>query len=127
MSDCSSRHVIIYCRWTYFNGGFNFTQTRSAVECKKVVNVFSPFCRKSNFRAHISYIPVHLVESMENCGLYTRQCVACSSYQIICIGHLLLHVRFILTAAPCIKLCAIASYYLFHFHAQVITFTNSTR
>ena len=37
------------------------------------------------------------------------------------IAHLLLCVRIVLTPAPSIKSCAIASYRLFHSHAQVVS------
>ena len=40
------------------------------------------------------------------------------------IGHLLLRVQIVLTPVPSIKLCATASYRLFHSHAQVVSFTD---
>ena len=40
---------------------------------------------------------------------------------------LLLRVRFVMTPVQGIKLCAIAAYRLFHSHAQVLTFTDSTK
>ena len=43
------------------------------------------------------------------------------------IENLLLRARFVMTPAPGIKICAIAAYRLFHSHAQVLTFTDSTR
>ena len=45
----------------------------------------------------------------------------------LCIENLLLRARFVVTPAPGIKLCAIAAFRLFHSHAQVLTFTDSTR
>ena len=45
----------------------------------------------------------------------------------LCIQNLLLRARFIMTTAPGIKLCAITAYRLFHSHAQVLTFSDSTR
>ena len=39
---------------------------------------------------------------------------------MLCIVHLLLRARFVMTPASSIKLCAIWSYRLFHSHAQVI-------
>ena len=49
-----------------------------------------------------------------------------SFMQQLRIAHnLLLRARIIRTPAPSIKLCTIASYRLFHSHAQVISFTDS--
>ena len=62
------------------------------------------------------YTPVHLVESVEKCGL----CMTVSCMQQLCA-------RFVMTPVPGIKLCTIAAYRLFHSHAQVLTFTDSRR
>ena len=45
----------------------------------------------------------------------------------LCIVHLLLHAWFVMTPAPSITLCAIASYSLLHSDAQVTFLTDSTR
>ena len=74
------------------------------------------------------YTPVHLVESVENCGLCMGWHLACSSYaNVIGLRTCNLRVRFVMTPAPGIKLCAIAAYRLFHSRAQLLTFTDSTR
>ena len=70
------------------------------------------------------YTPVHLVESVENYALCMRRCLLCSSSMSVSIAHLLL-TQIVLTPAQSIKLCAIASYCLFHSHAQVVSFTDS--
>ena len=67
-----------------------------------------------------NYTPVHLVESVEFCGLCTRWCLNESVRCTLCIAHLLFRVRFVITPALSIVLCAIARYSLFHSDAQVI-------
>ena len=47
--------------------------------------------------------------------------------QMLCIETLLLRARFVMMTVPGIKLCAIAAYHLFHSHAQVLTFIDSTK
>ena len=44
-----------------------------------------------------------------------------SCMQQLRIEHMLSCARFVVTPAPSIKICAIASYYLFHSHAQVVS------
>ena len=70
------------------------------------------------------YTPVHLVESVENYALCMRRCLLCSSNMSV-THSALLREQIILTPAPSIRLCAIASYCLFHSHAQIVSFTDS--
>ena len=69
-----------------------------------------------------NYTPVHLIESVENCGW----CLACSSYTNAMHCALATMRALPYDTRPSIKLYTIASYCLFHYHAQVVTFTDST-
>ena len=66
----------------------------------------------------------YLVESVENYALCMRRCLLCSGNMGV-THSALLRARIVLTPAPSIKLCAIASYRLFHSHALVVSFTDS--
>ena len=76
---------------------------------------------------HPSYTPVHLVESVENCGLCMRRYLACSSYANVMHRELAITRALRYGASARITLCAIAVYRLFHSRTQVLTFTDSTR
>ena len=73
------------------------------------------------------YTPVHLAELVETVDYIWDDALHAAVTHMFCITHLLLCACFVMMPAPSTKLCAIASYSLFHSHTQVKYFTNSTR
>ena len=74
-----------------------------------------------------NYTPVHLIESVENWGLCMRQCLASSSY--VHVMHFVLAITRAIGQDASVKHwimrnCKLLSLPL---HAQVVTFTDSTR
>ena len=73
--------------------------------------------RSKKFGNLYRYTPVHFVVAVD----YVWDGVLHAAVtRTLYIAHLLLRGRFIVTPAQSIKLCAVASYRLFHSHAQDI-------
>ena len=101
--------TVTWFGWQVWFGGATITR-KNAVE----VSCSLTYCT-----------PVHLVESVETVNCVWDGIFYAAATRALCIAHLLLRARFVMTPAPSIKSCAIASCRLFHSHTQVASFTDS--